>query len=212
MAAPRVSKIMRKFLIPVSVAAICPAATAVVKAAEKPEKVTAAPSEIKPAEGKCHIGPLKIKPSELPIYDHADPPCYTAEERSRSDLEAAVSVVRKELWVYVDDLDRYKQKVVEFVETGKAHSEFIISFLKEENNYLPRAGAIGLGGLTGLVLGLRGGFFRRLLYGSTGALAMASLCYPNEAAIYSKEAVQNAKKYALIGYNFVNGEQNSGKK
>ncbi|XP_046393007.1 MICOS complex subunit MIC26 isoform X2 [Ischnura elegans] len=207
MAVRNLSKIMKKFLLPSSV---CTAsAAAVVHAAEKPKECpppVKVVKEAKPAEGICHTGPLKIKPSELPIYDHADPPCVVEEEKKPiSDLEEAVSVVRKELWVYVDDFDKKKEKMVEYVETGKAHSEFIISYLKEENNYLPRAGAIGLGGLAGLVLGLRGGFIRRILYGSAGAAAMASICYPNEAAVYSKEAVQNVKKYALIGYNFVNG-------
>ncbi|KAG8226044.1 hypothetical protein J437_LFUL005405, partial [Ladona fulva] len=184
-------QIMKKIILPTAVIAAAP---------------VIASSKDSVAAKECSEPSKLIKPSELPIYGQPQVASKPPEpEPKRSELEEAISVVRKELWVYVDDLHRYKEKVVEYVETGKAHTEFIIDFLKEEQNYLPRAGAIGLGGLTGLVLGLRGGFFRRLFYGSIGAGGMASLCYPREAAQYSTEAYQAAKKYAVIGYNFAVG-------
>lgn len=81
----------------------------------------------------------------------------------------------------------------------------LIKYLGEEENYAPKAGAIALGGLTGFIFGLRGGRFKRIVYASTGALAMASVCYPKEASEYSKVVVEEGKKYATIGYNFVYG-------
>lgn len=75
----------------------------------------------------------------------------------------------------------------------------------EEDNFAPKVGAIALGGLTGYIFGLRGGRFKRLLYTSAGALGMASICYPKEASKYSKIAVEEGKKYATIGYNFIYG-------
>lgn len=66
---------------------------------------------------------------------------------------------------------------------------------------IPRVGAIGIGGLAGLILGLRGRTFKRVVYSSTGALAMASLCYPKKAA----EGVDLAKHYVNVGYNFIYG-------
>lgn len=77
--------------------------------------------------------------------------------------------------------------------------------MREEDNTAPKAGAIAIGGLAGLILGLRGGFFKRTIYASVGAAAMASLCYPKEAAEYSEIAIEEAKKYVTIGYNFVYG-------
>lgn len=68
-----------------------------------------------------------------------------------------------------------------------------------------KAGAIAVGGLAGLIMGLRGGFFRRTLFTSIGALGMASICYPKEAAEYSEIALEEGKNYATIGYNFVYG-------
>lgn len=66
-------------------------------------------------------------------------------------------------------------------------------------------GAISLGGLTGLVFGLRGGWFRRLTYTTTGSLAMAALCYPRQASEASQDAFILTKKYAAITYNFIYG-------
>lgn len=76
---------------------------------------------------------------------------------------------------------------------------------KEDSDQTHKAGAIAIGGLTGLIFGLRGGFFRRVLFTSAGALGMASICYPNEAAEYSEYALEEAKKYGTIGYNFIYG-------
>lgn len=81
----------------------------------------------------------------------------------------------------------------------------LIEYLQEEDNTVPRAGAIAIGGMAGFILGLRGGFFRRLLFTSTGALGMAAICYPNEAAEYSEIAGKEAKRYINIAYNFYRG-------
>ena len=83
----------------------------------------------------------------------------------------------------------------------------IYEYLNQKDNSLPRAGAITLGGLSGIILGLRGGFFKRLIYGSIGAGAIASVCYPKEAEIYAQQALVESKKYALIAYNFAYGSK-----
>jgi MICOS complex subunit MIC27 len=59
---------------------------------------------------------------------------------------------------------------------------------------MPRVGAIAVGSLAGVVLGVRGGFFRKLFYASVTGSAVASVCYPRDA-----------KKYATIVYNFAYG-------
>lgn len=84
-------------------------------------------------------------------------------------------------------------------------STVAFDYLNEPDNTFPRAGAIALGGLSGYILGLRGGFFRRSFYGLIGATAIASICYPKDAEIYAQRGVSEAKKYATIGYNFVYG-------
>lgn len=77
----------------------------------------------------------------------------------------------------------------------------LLDYLREESNVMPRMGAIGIGGLTGLILGLRGRTFKRLVYSSTGALTMGAICYPKKA----EEGFDMAKHYINIGYNFIYG-------
>lgn len=42
-----------------------------------------------------------------------------------------------------------------------------LDFLRQEENAIPRVGAVAVGGLAGLIFGLRGGFFKKLIYTST---------------------------------------------
>lgn len=77
----------------------------------------------------------------------------------------------------------------------------MLDYLREESNPLPRLGAVGIGGLTGLVFSLRGGKFKRLVYTSTGALSVAAVCYPKQA----QDSFTAIKHYANIGYNFIYG-------
>ncbi|CAG2065267.1 unnamed protein product, partial [Timema podura] len=122
-----------------------------------------------------------------------------------SPLLETIRKVRKEIWSYYDVYKGYRQRVTDFVETGIAHTESTRHFLQEEENLLPRVGAITLGVLTGFVLGLRGGRFKRLTYSTLGGLTMASICYPREANEVTQEAIVQAKKYFTIGYNFAYG-------
>jgi hypothetical protein len=54
-------------------------------------------------------------------------------------------------------------------------------------------------------MGLRGGWFRRIIYGTAGAAAMTVLCYPRESAEISDQSLQIAKYYITIMYNFIYG-------
>ena len=76
-----------------------------------------------------------------------------------------------------------------------------MDYLREEKNVLPRIGAVAVGGLSGLILGLRGGKFKKFVYTSTGALIIASLSYPKQA----EEGIALGKYYINVGYNFLYG-------
>ncbi|XP_068086497.1 MICOS complex subunit MIC27 isoform X2 [Anabrus simplex] len=155
----------------------------------------------------------RLRASELPIYtgEHCRPPKRDPCSE-RSSLEEAIGAVRKELWVWYDQCQGYRQKIIEVVEVGKAHTESTLEYLKEESNYMPRVGAIGLSGVAGYVLGMRGGMVRRLLYASVASLTMAGLCYPRYGAEASKEALFYVKKACAITYNFVYGVKPDGLK
>lgn len=87
----------------------------------------------------------------------------------------------------------------------------IFDYLNEPTNGIHRAGAIALGALSGYIIGVRRGFFRRLLYTSVGGVGVASICYPKEAQKYSQELIQETKTYATILYNFAYGGERCGK-
>lgn len=81
----------------------------------------------------------------------------------------------------------------------------IFDYLNQPTNGIHRAGAIAVGALSGYIIAIRRGFFKRLLYSSIGGLGVASICYPKEAEKYAHEALSEAKTYATIFYNFAYG-------
>ncbi|KOC70668.1 hypothetical protein WH47_03684 [Habropoda laboriosa] len=117
-------------------------------------------------------GKKLIKPSELPIYSVADG--------------------------YSKQMPRF---LMMFPILLKILNVVIVDYLQDEANYLPRIGAVGIGGLSGLTLGLRGGLLKRLFYTSTGAGIVGCICFPREA----KEALNTVEHYGNISYNFIYG-------
>ncbi|KAM0729182.1 MICOS complex subunit MIC27 [Formica fusca] len=144
-----------------------------------------------------------IRPSELPIYPFEDDyskqtPCTDC---SPSALEQNISKIRKSVQAVMSEYQHYTGVISDTIDTGVEHSRSLLDYLREESNVMPRVGAIAIGGLAGLVLGLRGRTFKRLVYSSTGALATAAICYPKKA----EEGLDTAKHYINVGYNFVYG-------
>jgi len=92
---------------------------------------------------------------------------------------------------YVDDGLKYGNVAMEKVKDN-------LCYLRTRAPHEVRIGTVVAGGLTGLLLGLRGGFFRKVFMTSLGAAGGAYLAYPYESEKYSK-------KYSLIAYNFVTG-------
>lgn len=78
-------------------------------------------------------------------------------------------------------------------------------YLNQPANGIHRAGAIALGAVSGYIIAIRRGFFRRFLYTSIGGLGVASICYPKDAEIYWHQAIHESKTYATILYNFAYG-------
>ncbi|XP_063223771.1 uncharacterized protein LOC134531784 isoform X2 [Bacillus rossius redtenbacheri] len=154
--------------------------------------------------------PLKhhYRSSELPIYPEetlrrSDP--KIEEKTEPTELEVGIGKVRKVVWSYYDIYKEYHDKAIHVIDTGIAHTQTTRQLLLEEENYLHRYSAIALASLTGLVLGARGGRFKRLTYATIGGLGMAAICYPKEAKETTQEAIQQAKKYFTISYNFIYG-------
>ncbi|XP_046813095.1 MICOS complex subunit MIC27 [Vespa crabro] len=145
-----------------------------------------------------------IRPSELPIYPledvySKDIPCSNVYPSSA--LEQQFGSIRRSLEGVMLQWQVISDTVTSKINTGLEHSQYLVEYLQEENNTMPRFGAIGIGGLTGIIFGLRGGFLKKLIYTSTGALSIAAICYPKKA----EESLEYAKHYANVSYNFIYG-------
>lgn len=78
-------------------------------------------------------------------------------------------------------------------------------YLNLPANGIHRTGAIAVGAISGYIIAIRRGFFRRLLYTSIGGFGVASICYPKEAEVYWQHALNETKTYATIVFNFAYG-------
>ncbi|XP_019762321.2 MICOS complex subunit MIC27 isoform X1 [Dendroctonus ponderosae] len=150
------------------------------------------------------------RPSELPIYTPEPPKLggnvgESSQESTPNFIENSVKTVRQTLGRYSDEFYAYEKVAKQSLSESKQNIEWLVDYLRQEDNALPKAGAIGIGALAGLVFGLRGGFFKKTIYATTGALGMAAVCYPKEAAKYSQLGVVESKKYLTIAYNFAYG-------
>jgi len=184
---------MKKFLMPCGLCAAVPALKTVPPSKDSPTPVSNDKQDKK-----------LMRPSELPIYIVEEPcsvprPC--ADDSPPSFLEEGFGTVRKGVQGLWSEYSSITEGFNTKVSTGYEHSLLMLDYLREESNMMPRLGAVGIGGLTGLIFSLRGGKFKRLVYTSTGALSVAAVCYPKQA----QESVTMVKHYANIGYNFVYG-------
>ncbi|KAG7208180.1 hypothetical protein KM043_016528 [Ampulex compressa] len=184
------AKFFKKFLMPCGLCAAVP----VVKPASPSQEC---------AENCSHDLKTKklIRPSELPIYVEDINQQMPCADHVPSALELQVGEVRRSLQGVRDQYRYINDSFSSVIDTGKEHSRFMLDYLREESNILPRIGAVGIGSLSGLILGLRGGTFKRLVYSSTGAAAVGAVCYPKKA----EEGVVLMKYYTNVVYNFVYG-------
>lgn len=172
--------------------------------------------------------PKLCRRSDLPIYVAETAPSSQpklSEEKGlfgfSEQLESSFGIARHHVTRVYNEAQAYKKVGLDYVEQSRDNAECklkclveilakylilgLIKYLRQEDNTTPKAGAIAIGGLTGLIFGLRGGLIKRVVYTTTGALAIAAICYPKEASEYSKDTLCEARKYATIAYNFAYG-------
>ncbi|KAK8395647.1 hypothetical protein O3P69_005632 [Scylla paramamosain] len=196
-------RLVRRWGVPLATAAGVPMLVPVVRA-EAGDAKEEAPASPPPPPPTSRM----VRPSDLPIYEEPEDVLdFEYHGRERTALEEGVGVVRQQVEGVLEATRSTRERAVHIYETGKAHSMATVDYLTDEENMLPRAGAITVGGLAGLVLGARkrGGFFKKVLYTSTGVITAASLCYPRHAYAISQQLYSGAKTYGAIGYNFVAG-------
>lgn len=158
--------------------------------------------------------PPLMRPSDLPIYEapHAEYIEYTQaktnENRSsyiRSALLSPVSAVREQAQVVWEQTESVKNTVADHYHEMTDRTDWIIQYLREEENKDVRYGAVAMGALTGFIFGLRGGIIKRLFYAGLGTTAMGFVCFPEESKELAKQDLGLAKQYINIAYNFLYG-------
>ncbi|XP_031367967.1 uncharacterized protein LOC102675653 isoform X2 [Apis dorsata] len=143
-------------------------------------------------------GKKLIKPSELPIYSIDDG--YTKQMpciQYPSIVEDNIRKIRQTVGEIKLTIDKISRDISSSLESLK----FISDYLQDQANLMPRIGAVGVGGLSGLILSLRGGIFKRLIYTTTGAAIVGCVCFPKE----TKETVNTMEHYGNVSYNFIYG-------
>lgn len=121
--------------------------------------------------------------------------CEKKSSKLVETIEEGSKIIRTELTKVTDVYDSQKAVVERLYVDLLKDTQHIRNYLQEEDNSLPRVGAIVISSLAGVVFGTRGGFFKKIFYASITGSSMAAVCYPREA-----------KKYATIAYNFAYGK------
>lgn len=147
-------------------------------------------------------GKKLIKPSELPIYSVDDNgyskqlPCVEhpsiVEKKIREVRQsvAAVKVVLDGVFLDISNTFKYLDNI-----------KFAVDYLQDEANLIPRIGAVGIGGLSGLVLSLRRGIPTKLVATTAGASIVGCVCFPKEA----QQVANTLGHYRNITFNFIFG-------
>jgi len=122
-----------------------------------------------------------IKSSELPMYGNPYPRSERIQSQSLGYIESGVKSVRQELSPFLDVIFKSSQRVNQILKTSYEHSKSTYEYISSDGNTISKAAAITSGGLLGLLISSRKGFFKKVFYISAGLTAASAACYPREA-------------------------------
>ncbi|XP_065162802.1 MICOS complex subunit MIC27 isoform X2 [Atheta coriaria] len=150
------------------------------------------------------------KRTELPLYTQDKLPTECAPKTKHhveksGVIEETIRTIRLNIDSVFNEVKKYEDMTRGHLQEGVDNAQWLVDYLGDEENQAPKAPAIAIGGLTGFIFGLRGGFFKKVIYTSVGALGMAAVCYPKEAREYGGLALDEGHRYATIAYNFAYG-------
>merc|ERR1719334_42757 len=110
-------------------------------------------------------------------------------------------------------LQAFKARADQFVNTGIAHTAASIEIVKDKENTMEQAGFIGGSALFGYILGAfsrRAWLLKKLVYSGTLGGGAGYVCYPEEMTAAANYAAEEGNKLGLIAYNFIAGVQPNG--
>ncbi|XP_071854315.1 MICOS complex subunit MIC26-like [Apostichopus japonicus] len=149
-----------------------------------------------------------VRPKDLPLYSEDKLEWEVqVEERENNALEEGISVVRQQIWKLSDACQGAVDTTKTVYNKVEKTTTDVVTYIKTEEGFFPRAGVIGLAGLTGIVLARKGGIFRKLIYSGGLMSGTTALCYPYKAVQLS-QAEYNWVKDRLTGlYDSQTAEQ-----
>merc|ERR1719357_1244310 len=110
-------------------------------------------------------------------------------------------------------LQAFKARADQFVNTGIAHTAASIEIVKDKENTMEQAGFIGGSALFGYILGAfsrRARLLKKLVYSGTLGGGAGYVCYPEEMTAAANYAAEEGNELGLIAYNFIAGVQPNG--
>lgn len=117
---------------------------------------------------------------QLPLYGNPYPPKDIIISDEVGSIEGALRTTREALTPYFSMGIDASRRGIEIMETAVAHTKSTYEVIIDESSSIPKAAAITSGGLLGLLLASRRGFFKKILYTGTGLGLSAALCYPKQ--------------------------------
>ncbi|KAH9498279.1 hypothetical protein Btru_009575 [Bulinus truncatus] len=121
------------------------------------------------------------KVRDIPLYPVSKKEEVIEEPYPRNALEANISNVRKSVVQFFDQYQESFETIKRKTVTSIEHSKATLEYIQTNPGELPRVIFIAVAGMGGVVLGYKGGAFKKLTYGTIAGLSCASLCYPKKS-------------------------------
>lgn len=118
---------------------------------------------------------------QLPLYGNPHPPRDVILNDDPGVLEGGIRTARESAEPYLEVVRASSRRGREWFDVALAHSRDLYARISDESSTLPKAAAITGGGLVGLLISSRKGFFKKILYTSIGLGAAAAACYPQQS-------------------------------
>ncbi|CAH0393935.1 unnamed protein product [Bemisia tabaci] len=149
-----------------------------------------------------------IKPSELPFYDPVKE--VKSSEPQKNDEEPSVvleyiGIARREVWKLKESFSELTGEAYSTVGDVRKQVDEGIDYLRKEEHFPEQIAFITIGGITGLLLAFRKGFFKKLLYMASFAAGSAAIVYPDQASFYWETGKEHSGRTGTILYEFLNG-------
>ncbi|XP_050531193.1 uncharacterized protein LOC126899941 [Daktulosphaira vitifoliae] len=154
----------------------------------------------------------KFRISELPIYSEENKCPQDEEKTDNNSIKLSMDDPKRIAKIINDTITNVGNKTINFKNNiyfkigeikdniDEYRKEFLEKLRAEENLHL-RCAFIMTGGVTGVILALRRGKFKKTLYSTLGTISTTALCYPDQA----KKAYQMTRHGIKMAYYKFNG-------